>query len=92
MSNTDGTEQPTLPSDLNRALVEKLVMFWLKDMDNDDKRTPSLMEVGRKLLSDNSVTIASVRRGDFGKVAQEAAEQFPFDDRGNPVGAPMVSN
>lgn len=35
-------------------------------------------ELIRKLLSDNSISLASIRRGDFGQVAQKAAEEFPF--------------
>lgn len=75
----------------NRALVEKLVTHLLKDLDNDERRSPSLMEVARKLLSDNAVTIASVRRGDFGELAQAAAESFPFDDQGRPLGEGMMA-
>jgi hypothetical protein len=81
-----------LPADPNRALIEKLVLHLLNDLDDDDKRSPSLMECARKLLNDNSVTLASVRRGDFGKLAEKAAESFPFDDQGRPVVGPMVTN
>ncbi len=37
-------------------------------------------EVVRKLLADNSITLASVQRGDFGELAQQVAEQFPFPE------------
>ena len=77
----------SLPNDPHRALIEKLVIHLLKDLDNDERRTPSLMEVARKLLSDNSVTLASVRKGDFGDVAKKVADQFPFDDQGRPLAA-----
>lgn len=32
----------------------------------------------RQLLSDNSVTLSNIRRGDFGETVQRAAEDFPF--------------
>lgn len=48
----------------------------------------SELEVIRKLLTDNSVTLAHVRRGDFGQVAKQVAEEFPFDETGNVL--PMV--
>lgn len=38
------------------------------------------MELGRRLCADSSVTLAQVRRGDFGEVARRAAEEFPFPD------------
>lgn len=34
----------------------------------------------RQLLSDNSVTLANIRRGDFGETIQRASEEFPFQD------------
>lgn len=91
-----GTENPpeeeALPADLNRALAEKLAYYLLKDMKDDSRRTSSLLECVRKLLSDNSVTLASVRRGQFGALVQEVAEEFPFNDDGSPRAAPMVAN
>lgn len=35
-----------------------------------------------KLLSDNSVTLANIRRGDFGDVIKRAEEDYPFPDNG----------
>lgn len=40
----------------------------------------SEMEMIRKLLSDNSVTLAAIRRGDFGEIAQRASEEYPFPE------------
>ncbi|MFZ3194087.1 MAG: hypothetical protein WA154_12895 [Moraxellaceae bacterium] len=40
------------------------------------------LEHVRKLMQDNSITIASVQRGDFGTFAKEVAEQFPFQNDG----------
>lgn len=49
--------------------------------DNAPSLVSSELEVVRKFLSDNSITLAQVRKGDFGKFAQEVAnEQFPFED------------
>lgn len=49
-------------------------------------QTPSVVQVMpasefemiRKLLSDNTVTLASIRKGDFGEVARSVAEEYPF--------------
>lgn len=35
-----------------------------------------------QLLRDNSVTLASIRRGDFGETVRRAEESFPFPDTG----------
>lgn len=40
------------------------------------------LEVIRKFLSDSSVTLASVQRGDFGELAKEVADEFPFPEEG----------
>lgn len=50
------------------------------------------LEVIRKVCQDNAITIASVRRGDFGQVAQAAADEFPFNDDGSQRGAPMMAS
>lgn len=54
--------------------------------------TSSELEVVRKLLGDNSVTLASIRRGDFGDIAKKVAEDFPFPegtDAAAPIGTPV---
>ena len=78
-------------ADIQRQLMEKLCLKLLDDLEDDDRRSHAVMECVRKLLSDNSVTIASVRKGDFGELAQKAAEQFPFDDQGRPLGGETTS-
>jgi hypothetical protein len=45
-------------------------------------------EFVRKLLADNSITLASVQRGDFGELAQSVAEQFPFKEGEEEGGGP----
>jgi hypothetical protein len=44
------------------------------------------LAVINRFLSDQAITLASVRKGDFGPVAQVAAEEFPFNDDGRPRG------
>lgn len=60
--------------EVKRRLTEEA-----KDMKAAD------LEFVRKLLQDNSLTIASVRRGDFGDMARTVLEEFPFP---NDDGAP----
>lgn len=48
----------------------------LRDEPKDLKAAD--FEMIRKLLADNSVTMASVTRGDFGELAAKVAEDFPF--------------
>lgn len=77
--------QPELTGDLGRdllALVTAELLWRMQHTPGDLKAAD--FEMIRKLLSDNSITLASIRRGDFGHVAQEAAESFPFED-GNRV-------
>lgn len=38
------------------------------------------LELIRKVASDNSINLASIRKGDFGETAQRVAEEFPFPD------------
>lgn len=48
------------------------------------------LSVIRQFLSDNSITLSQVRKGEFGDVARVAADSFPFDGEGRPVGASMM--
>lgn len=60
---------------LLKGLVAKLLAVL---EDPKTKITPAEGELIRKLCADNSVSLQSVKRGDFGKVAQRVAEEFPF--------------
>lgn len=69
------------------ALLKKRFLRALAEEFKEDGVTPnpfylamsaSEMEVARKLLTDNSVTLASVERGDFGEVARGLVQEFPF--------------
>lgn len=68
---------------LLRGLVNELLRR-LDDPEVAREMTASEMELIRKLCSDNTVTLASIRKGDFGKLAQKVEEEFPFPD-GNVV-------
>lgn len=62
------------------ALVVTEITRRLEDNPGEFKAAD--FEFVRKLLADNSITLASVRRGDFGSVAKEVADQFPFPAEG----------
>jgi hypothetical protein len=74
MDTNDGhTMMSLLCKELIRRLREES-----KDMKAAD------FEMVRKLLADNSVTIASVQRGDFGDTARRVAEEFfPLPEDGD---------
>lgn len=40
--------------------------------------TAAEMTVILRLLSDNSISMGAIRKGDFGETAQRVAEEFPF--------------
>lgn len=80
--NPDGE----LSSDFEVIMLKRLVNRLLARLADPTYDMPvSEMELIRKLCSDNSISFASIRRGDFGTVAQEVAEEFPFDDEGRVV-------
>jgi hypothetical protein len=69
---------------LLRGLVNELLRR-LDDPETAKEMSASEMELIRKLCSDNTVTLASIRKGDFGATAQKVAEEeFPFPE-GNVV-------
>lgn len=69
---------------LLRGLVNELLRR-LDDPEVAAAMSASEMELIRKLCSDNTVTLASIRKGDFGATAQKVAdEEFPFPE-GNVV-------
>jgi hypothetical protein len=70
----------TSSSDHGRDLMELFVAELKRRLtgDNAQSLSASELEVVRKLLGDNSVTLASIRRGEFGETAQRVAEEFPF--------------
>lgn len=64
---------------LLRGMVKELLRR-LEDPEIAAAMAASEMELIRKLCSDNTVTLASIRRGDFGEVARVAAEEYPFPE------------
>lgn len=77
-----GTEPEENPGrKLMGLLCDELIRRLTK---NPEAMVASELEVVRKLLTDNSVTLANVRRGDFGAFAQRTAEELPFEDNGAP--------
>lgn len=57
-------------------LVVDEIKKRLKESPGDFKAAD--FEFVRKLLADNSITLASIQRGDFGETAKAIAEEFPF--------------
>lgn len=72
---------PDFEKDLLKALVKKLKEI----LDSEERLSAAEITAIHKVLSDNSISFASIREGNFGKVAQKVAEEFPFDADGNVV-------
>jgi hypothetical protein len=79
------SEQPPQEEDLGKALLRGLALELLRRL-KDPKLAAEVSaaegELIRKLCSDSSVTLASIKAGDFGKVAQRVAEEYPFPEGG----------
>lgn len=81
----DAPTPPVLPEDPGGQLMYLFVGELIRRLrEKPGELVASELEVIRKLLGDNSVTLAHVKRGDFGKFAQEVAEEFPFEENGEP--------
>jgi hypothetical protein len=66
-------------TDAGRRIMKLLVDEVEKRLrEHPDEFKAADFEFVRKLLADNSITLASVKRGDFGEMAQKVAEEFPF--------------
>lgn len=70
-------------------VMDKFVRFLLHKLDaallEGEARVPltaAEMAVIQRLLTDNAVTLSSVKRGDFGEFAKGVAEDFPVDETG----------
>lgn len=64
---------------LLKGLIKELIRR-VSDPDIAKDLTAAEGELIRKLLSDSSVNLASIKRGDFGDTARRAAEEFPFPE------------
>lgn len=73
----------------DKQLIDLFVGHLISELQKKGEIPAATLEVIRKVCQDNAITIASVRRGDFGEAVQQAAENFPFNDNG-PVAAPMM--
>jgi hypothetical protein len=69
--------------DEGRRLYRAFIRELLRRVESPElasSLTAAELELIRKVASDNSITIASIRRGDFGDTAKRAAEEFPFPE------------
>lgn len=77
-----------LPEDFEKALLRGLVQELLRRVSTPltaSSMTAAEMQLIRQLCQDNSISFSSIKRGDFGQMAQRVAEEFPFDQGGNVV-------
>lgn len=88
-SNNEPPYDPSspLPADFERRLLQGLVKKLLAKVEDPEYEIPVAEGVLiRQLCESNSVSFASIKRGDFGETAQKVAEEeFPFDDEGRKV-------
>jgi uncharacterized protein (DUF2267 family) len=82
MSKSSTSPEPGTSGDHGRDLMELLVKELRRRLTGEEAKSLSAseLELVRKLLADNSVTLASIRRGDFGDMPKAVAEQFPFPE------------
>lgn len=72
--------QAVLPQDPGKELMKLLIAELIRRLTtNGTEMVASELEVVRKLLQDNAVTLQHVQRGDYGEFAKSVAEEFPFD-------------
>lgn len=74
--------------DLGVRLLKGLVNELLRRVEDVEvAKSLSAAEIAqiRQLCADNSVSLASIRRGDFGDTAKRVAEEFPFQLDGGVV-------
>lgn len=73
------------PRDYGRELLKGLVEELLRRLQNPEEAKAMSAAEGeliRKLCSDSSVTLSSIKRGDFGETAKRVAEEYPFPEGG----------
>ena len=82
MSSSPNSDSPIEISDnedLGARLLKGLVKQLLRMVESEEPISAAEGELVRKLCESNSVSLSSIRRGDFGATAQRAAESFPFE-------------
>jgi hypothetical protein len=79
-----------LPQDFEVRLLKGLVKRLLTRIE-DPMVEVSVAEMTliRQLAESNSVSFSSIKRGDFGQLAQRTAEEFPFQMGNREEGAPL---
>lgn len=78
---SQASEEPDYGKRLLTGLVLELCRR-LEDKETAKSISAAEGELIRKLCSDSSVTLSSIKRGDFGKVAKRVAEEYPFPEGG----------
>jgi hypothetical protein len=72
---------PSGSNDPGVMMMELLIKRIIINLQDTERPLPAAeQEVIRKLLGDNSVTLNSIKRGDFGEYARQVAEEFPFEE------------
>lgn len=71
-----------LGGDLGGEILQLFVQEILRRLQGENAKELKAadFEMIRKLLSDNSVTFSSIKKGEFGDLAAKVAEDFPFND------------
>lgn len=64
---------------LMQAFVKELLRR-MEDPEIAGSMSAAELTLINTVCRDNSVTLVSIRRGDFGNTAQRVAEEFPFPD------------
>lgn len=68
-----------LGGDLGGEILQLLVKEIMRRLREEPKELKAAdFEMIRKLLSDNTVTFSSIKKGEFGEMAKAVAEDFPF--------------
>ena len=65
--------------DLYTAFIKELLRR-VTTLDVAAELSAAELELIRKVASDNSINLASIRKGDFGETCKRVAEDFPFPE------------
>lgn len=85
MNAKDATPS-AVSEDRGRKLLELMVDEIIRQFENSPGTIPAAtLNVARQILSDGSITLAHLKRGDFEALKTAAGEQFPFDTNGDPI-------
>lgn len=76
------TKIETPADEIMALLVQNVLKLLGARMAGEETISAAEISAIGRLLNDSSVTLSSVKRGDFGELAKSAAEEFPFPDEG----------